>query len=349
MRGTNLEFLKKNKIYIVLLLFIISVNIIVVVISNKNGEYKTYEDIEKIFPNTEEIIQIVMENRTLNFILSLFISFLGILTLVGFGVLISLYFAKLKKIELPSKAHIATDINWEIWDVAKIGILLIFIAYILSILHSLFFYEIDISEEYRKFASLFNASILHILSFFILIYFVKIKAKSELITLGLTFKHFLKNIFIGISRYAASIPILVGIFGFSIFISNLLRYSASPQPIFIFFITTKNVNFLIYSIIFVCIIAPIAEETFFRGFAYNAIKKKIGINWAIIISALIFSLLHMNLVGFLPIFFLGMLLAYLYQKTGSLIPSIVTHMLHNSIVVGLILIFREIMLLKPDL
>jgi membrane protease YdiL (CAAX protease family) len=73
---------------------------------------------------------------------------------------------------------------------------------------------------------------------------------------------------------------------------------------------------------------------FFRGFAYNAVKRKWGIPSAMALTAIVFAGLHINLIGFLPIMMLGFLLAYMYEKTGSLISSITIHMIHNALTVG---------------
>ena len=84
------------------------------------------------------------------------------------------------------------------------------------------------------------------------------------------------------------------------------------------------------------------EEIFFRGFLYTAIKKETNTGQAIFISALLFSFLHAHLVGFLPILILGMFLAYLYEKTGSLVPSITVHVIHNLIMVVFIFLIKGI-------
>ena len=89
-------------------------------------------------------------------------------------------------------------------------------------------------------------------------------------------------------------------------------------------------------------LGPFIEEIFFRGFVYGALKHRFGIRKAIFLSALFFSFLHTNPMGFFPILVLGLLLAYLYEKTGSLIPSITVHMLHNGVLLGLLFIVKEI-------
>lgn len=78
-------------------------------------------------------------------------------------------------------------------------------------------------------------------------------------------------------------------------------------------------------------VAPVAEETFFRGFVLGGIGKRFGYGWGAVVSALLFSVAHMQLTAFVPIFILGLLLAWLYVKTGSIWPCILTHAAYNSI------------------
>lgn len=78
--------------------------------------------------------------------------------------------------------------------------------------------------------------------------------------------------------------------------------------------------------------APVAEEIFFRGFIFTGIGNRYGYGWGVVISALIFSLAHFVQPGaFLPIFLLGLLLAWLYIRTGSIWVCILTHSAYNSL------------------
>lgn len=80
------------------------------------------------------------------------------------------------------------------------------------------------------------------------------------------------------------------------------------------------------------VVAPVAEETFFRGFLFSGLGNRYGYGWGAVFSALIFSLAHVLQPGaFLPIFLLGLLLAWLYMKTGSIWACIFTHFAYNSI------------------
>ena len=80
------------------------------------------------------------------------------------------------------------------------------------------------------------------------------------------------------------------------------------------------------------VVAPVAEETFFRGFLFSGLGNRYGYGWGAVFSALLFSLAHVLQPGaFLPIFLLGLLLAWLYMKTGSIWACIFTHFAYNSI------------------
>jgi hypothetical protein len=79
------------------------------------------------------------------------------------------------------------------------------------------------------------------------------------------------------------------------------------------------------------IAAPFVEEAFFRGFIFTGIGKRFGYAWGAVLSALLFSLAHLQLGALVPIFLLGLLLAWLYARTGSLWTCILTHFTYNSI------------------
>ena len=79
---------------------------------------------------------------------------------------------------------------------------------------------------------------------------------------------------------------------------------------------------------------PLTEEVFFRGFVFAGLVPSLGVRWAIVASALIFSAFHITqgtVAVLLPIFILGLLLAWLYQRTGSLWSSIAAHAGQNTV------------------
>ena len=77
------------------------------------------------------------------------------------------------------------------------------------------------------------------------------------------------------------------------------------------------------------VLAPFAEEVFFRGFMLAALASLLGGMRGAILSSAMFSVLHLNASTLLPIFVMGMLLAWLYLRTGSIWPSVVAHAAQN--------------------
>ena len=81
----------------------------------------------------------------------------------------------------------------------------------------------------------------------------------------------------------------------------------------------------------VVIVAPIAEEVFFRGLIYRAIGGMYSPLWGMIISGLLFGLFHFNLGVLVPFSLIGILLAWGFQSSGSLFVPMMVHFVINSI------------------
>lgn len=79
------------------------------------------------------------------------------------------------------------------------------------------------------------------------------------------------------------------------------------------------------------ILAPLAEEVYFRGYMYSAMRQRMGANRAVVLNGLYFGLLHLDLPAFFAIAALGSALAYAYEKKNSLFLVIVAHSFINSI------------------
>ncbi|MDE7326896.1 MAG: CPBP family intramembrane metalloprotease, partial [Lachnospiraceae bacterium] len=85
----------------------------------------------------------------------------------------------------------------------------------------------------------------------------------------------------------------------------------------------------ILTLIQICILAPILEETLMRWFLLGGLAIQYGKGVALFTSALLFALLHMNLVQSLSAWICGIVLGLLYLHTNSLFCCIVAHMGYN--------------------
>lgn len=82
------------------------------------------------------------------------------------------------------------------------------------------------------------------------------------------------------------------------------------------------------------IFVPVAEELVFRGAILRVLLNLFDrqMHWvAIVISALIFGAIHMNLAQGIHAFILGLLLGWMYYRTQSVIPGIALHWVNNSV------------------
>ena len=101
---------------------------------------------------------------------------------------------------------------------------------------------------------------------------------------------------------------------------------------------------LILVLVLVALTPAIGEELMFRGLlqrilAYNGLNKHL----AVIVSALVFSAIHMQFQGFLTRFALGLILGYLFVFSGSLWISIIAHFLFNGSQVIIAYFTKEMM------
>jgi membrane protease YdiL (CAAX protease family) len=83
-----------------------------------------------------------------------------------------------------------------------------------------------------------------------------------------------------------------------------------------------------------CMFAPFAEEFFFRGFMFTTLRPRIGAVWASLVVGAVFGLVHAPgapLLGVAVLAVFGIALCVLYVRTGSIIPCMALHAIHNSI------------------
>ncbi|MBR5256261.1 MAG: CPBP family intramembrane metalloprotease [Bacteroidales bacterium] len=89
------------------------------------------------------------------------------------------------------------------------------------------------------------------------------------------------------------------------------------------------------SFLVVAIFAPIFEEWLCRGMVLRGLLTKMKPVWAIVISALFFAVIHANPWQALNAFLIGLLMGYVYYKTGSLLLTMLMHFINNGTAVVL--------------
>ncbi len=91
----------------------------------------------------------------------------------------------------------------------------------------------------------------------------------------------------------------------------------------------------IASILTLAVVAPITEELLFRGVFLRAFMKRHSQTKAIVVTALMFALVHLNPWQAVPAFILGLAFAAIDIRTGSLLPSVISHAIYNFLVLAI--------------
>ena len=81
------------------------------------------------------------------------------------------------------------------------------------------------------------------------------------------------------------------------------------------------------------LVTPVLEEILHRGVVFGRLRRRMDMWPAVILSALVFAVLHFNIVQFIYAFLLGMVFALFVEKTGLLYPAILAHIVANAIAV----------------
>lgn len=89
-------------------------------------------------------------------------------------------------------------------------------------------------------------------------------------------------------------------------------------------------------------VAPVVEELFFRGYVFNAYLAAKGPRTAYLASATLFGIVHGHATLFPAIFLGGLVLAYVYRRSGTIVAPIVAHVLNNGIAFGSLLLAGDL-------
>jgi hypothetical protein len=91
----------------------------------------------------------------------------------------------------------------------------------------------------------------------------------------------------------------------------------------------------------VCLAAPFCEEFCFRGMMQRGAEKALDPWRGLFVTSVVFSVFHLDPIGFLARVELGLLFGWLMWKSGSIWPGVFAHLANNSISVGLYFLSRD--------
>ncbi|MCH8101639.1 MAG: CPBP family intramembrane metalloprotease [Chloroflexi bacterium] len=143
---------------------------------------------------------------------------------------------------------------------------------------------------------------------------------------------------LGFVRPAGRKPYLKALLGWFLALAAIVSWALFIDAVGIDSIgPNENVNdiidiggSLVLSVAIVGFWGPLTEEIFFRGFVLGGLRKRFGNRGALLLSAGLFALFHIDPTIYVPIFFFGIVLGWLYMHTGSIWPSMAVHIVHNT-------------------
>ena len=361
------EFFAKERAYLFVLLALVVIFILlllrsVMVVSEDRTVAQTIpveSHQTNLSPSAEEIQERLAGDPELSFAFELFFYFFSFALVTGFFLMIYDVWRWAAKGEdfIPS-ASTEVTIRWGIAEVFKVIIL--FVAFnFLADLFLLMLMKIFFSKMSEKAFFLFPTLASNVVGIFIIVWVVRVKGSNVRDLFGFELsnivpermKEFLKEIWLGIRTYLAILPIMIASLAVLVTIATLFAYEPPVHPLVDVFLEEKQAAAWLvpFSILLACIIGPIGEEIFFRGFLYPALRKYWGIWQATCATALLFAVVHANAFALLPIFLLGVVLARLYEKRRSLTSCITLHVFHNTAFIGYFFLVKNILMIEGGL
>jgi uncharacterized protein len=360
-----LDILRSNRIYAALILLLIGVNLFIFLPRRTENAVKTsdtvpgisYSDEKEDVPdvparrtmfNREEVaarqarVEAIAKDDPVFFFFIATVNF-AIFFIILLGIVFdALVLVRRKKGEKLNIALAGSEPpRWKVSDVFRAVIIFVFAGYVFAFIQGMLSGKVPILMD-LNFRMVSDTAFMNIAGITVIFYFVFRKYGHGASAIGLSAVSPLKVVLTALAGYVAIVPVLTLIILLTFVFIRAVGYDPPVQPIVEVFIEEKKASVIWMSVVFAAIFGPVAEEIFFRGFMYPAVKKKWGVAAALIATSAIFSLLHAHAAGFLPIMALGVFLAYLYERTGSLFVPMAVHMIHNMCMLVMVMLARAI-------
>jgi len=198
-------------------------------------------------------------------------------------------------------------------------------------------------ENSVKIFSIYSQGVLQLLLILVpTIYF----AKKALLPVSILFR---KNYSINFIQVVSGI---LGIFAFQLFATGftIIQEKIIPDFLLSYYKEIENVIENMYTnilggtgyldmsraLLIGALIPAISEESLFRGFLQTSLEQDYKPLKAILITSIIFSVIHINPIGFIPLLFIGLYLGFIAYSSGNLILPIIVHFVNNAVAIFVI-------------
>lgn len=345
---------RKERIYFYLLIAILCFYSAIVFFQRTNQKQEALnqniqriESLLRAAPQQPEAIEQRLVNRPG---LRWMVQFFGLFFVSSFVVGVWFCFLDLKRLGsrqalIPSSSRVLS-IVWGASDVVKVVIL--FFATGISLNFMLAFVKLVLANRLDpSHLVLMHTLLLDLITIFFISLMVRKKGATLRDIFGFSFQKIpFREMWWGLRTYFVILPFFIGILAFLVYLASRLAYEPPPHPLVEVLLREETLSpwTLISSIAVACVVGPIVEEIFFRGFFYPALRKYLGVGWTVLITAGLFAGVHENIFSFAPIFFLGVVLCYLYEKRSNLLACITLHVVHNTAFITYFFLMKSVFL-----
>ncbi len=348
-----IDLFRKQKVYLFLLIAIVLFYFIFFIVQKKvkpdkvvDPQKQRIEMLLKEAPQTSQEIEHRLAGRpVLRSVIHVFTLFF--LSSFLYGIWLGTVDLKklFRKEELVPHALDNPEISWGAAEIVKILILFtslgISLNLIVVFIKSLLGISIDMSSYLLIHTVMLDVSVISMIIFFIR------KSGSQISDfLGIRSQQlFSEELWWGIRTYFLILPIFISLLIGLVYVASIFSYEPPPHPLVEILLEDEQSSLwtILGSFLVACVAGPIVEEIFFRGFFYPAIKKYLGVGWTMMITSALFAAAHENFFAFIPIFFLGLVLCYLYEKRSNLVSCITLHIVHNTAFILYFFIMKSVL------
>lgn len=224
------------------------------------------------------------------------------------------------------------QVCWNEWDLIK----LVFVAAFLS---GVFFLCV---QSGRKSDMIAANSIAMLGAVVVALHVVRSRGQAPIEAFGLQLRGLAGPMLRSLAVFFAFLPVFVAArVGAQWLLEQIVAGKIdTSQEIVVRLVTTTSVATVVQIVVAAVFVAPVAEELFFRGLLYGAVRQRLSAKTAIAAVAMLFGLIHAPLAVALPMCIFGGLLCYVYEKTARLSVPIVLHMVFNLFSTATLLAYR---------
>lgn len=148
---------------------------------------------------------------------------------------------------------------------------------------------------------------------------------------------FLGDLGRGLTAYFALLPVLMLVVMVNAAVLKLLGHQAGLQNVLLGIGDADDFAQRLYLALWAVLLAPLAEEIFFRGMLFPVLLQHLRPATAIALVSCCFGAIHLHLPSFLPLTTLSVALCSAYVATGSLMVPVAMHMAFNAVTMSIVL------------